>query len=69
MKTTNTYTHPRHSFSGRGYNCKDCGENFENRESVYYCRYESGDRELLCKGCVDKDWLSTAQYIFTKEGY
>jgi len=47
--------------------CRDCDENL-NCSDVYLTQIPCGHRLVVCKECIDKHWLSIAEYkgVFDK---
>jgi len=46
---------------GAKWRCNECEELFTNDEVIYFIHSEDENKNnILCKKCVDEDWLKTA---------
>jgi len=46
---------------GADWKCDECGEDFSAKE-VLACDTPSGTKTILCKECIEPEWLENAQY-------
>ncbi len=47
---------------GAPYKCPDCGER-KHASLFWYITTPNGHKGIICKDCVDSDWIAQAEYV------
>lgn len=49
---------------GASFQCRDCGQD-KSHKDVILTQITCGSREVICKDCIDANWLDMAQNLGT----